>query len=161
MKDSPPSISTTSSCVPSESLAGRMTVHYAGPGIASRRRTAPGRASASGTPPSPTTASPPPRRSPPRPQELTAGKTDFYDKTEAIADFVQQQIRYFVIEIGIGGYQPHSAGDIFRNRYGDCKDKATLLSAMLSTVGIHSDLVMVDTAAASSIPTPPPSSAIT
>ncbi|CAN5422202.1 hypothetical protein BH10ACI4_BH10ACI4_05510 [soil metagenome] len=76
--------------------------------------------------------------------ELAAGKTDFYDKTEAIAEFVQKQVRYFVIEMGIGGYQPHYAADIFRNRYGDCKDKATLLSAMLSSVGIHSALMMVD-----------------
>jgi hypothetical protein len=77
--------------------------------------------------------------------ELTAGKSDFYDKTEVLAEFVQKQIRYFVIEKGIGGLQPHPAADIFRNRYGDCKDKATLLSAMLSTVDIHSALVMVDT----------------
>jgi len=76
--------------------------------------------------------------------ELAAGKTDFYDKTEAISEFVQQQVRYFVIEMGIGGYQPHFAGDILRNRYGDCKDKATLLSSMLSTVGIHAALLMVD-----------------
>jgi hypothetical protein len=76
--------------------------------------------------------------------ELTAGKTDFYDKTEAIAEFVQKQVRYFVIEMGIGGNQPHFAADIFRNRYGDCKDKATLVSAMLSSVGIHSALMMVD-----------------
>jgi hypothetical protein len=76
--------------------------------------------------------------------ELTAGKTDFYDKSEAIAEFVQKQVRYFVIEIGIGGNQPHFAEEIFRNRYGDCKDKATLMSAMLSSVGIHSALMMVD-----------------
>ncbi len=77
--------------------------------------------------------------------ELTAGKTDFYDKAEAIGEFVQQKIRYFVIEMGVGGYQPHAAEEIFRGRYGDCKDKATLLSAMLSSVGIHSALLMVDT----------------
>ncbi len=76
---------------------------------------------------------------------LTAGRTDFYDKTEAIAEFVQKDIRYFVIEKGIGGLQPHPAADIFRNRYGDCKDKSTLLSAMLSSVGIHSAIVLVDT----------------
>jgi hypothetical protein len=76
--------------------------------------------------------------------ELTAGKTDFYEKTQAIANFVQKDVRYFVIEMGIGGYQPHPAGDIFHNRYGDCKDKATLLSSMLSTVGIHAALMMVD-----------------
>lgn len=126
------------------SLAGRMTVHYAGPGIAvatdgtwqsigewyqalSKDRLA-------STPEIAAKAA-----------ELTAGKTDFYDKAEAIADFVQTGIRYVAIELGIGGYQPHFAGDTFRNRYGDCKDKATLLSAMLSSVGIHAALVMVDT----------------
>ncbi len=77
-------------------------------------------------------------------KELVGDKTDFYEKTESIAEFLQTQIRYFAIEMGIGGYQPHFAGDVFRNRYGDCKDKATLLSAMLSSVGIHSALMMVD-----------------
>jgi hypothetical protein len=76
--------------------------------------------------------------------ELTAGKTDFFDKTEAVAEFVQKEVRYFAIEMGIGGYQPHFAADIYRNRYGDCKDKATLLSAMLSTVNVHAALLMVD-----------------
>jgi hypothetical protein len=76
--------------------------------------------------------------------ELTQGKGDFYEKTEAIAEFVQQQVRYFAIEMGIGGYQPHYAAEIFHNRYGDCKDKATLLSAMLSAVDIHAALLMVD-----------------
>jgi hypothetical protein len=124
-------------------LAARMTVHYAGPGLAepqdgtwqgigewyeglSRDRLA-------STPDIAAKAA-----------ELTAGKTDFYDKAEAIGEFVQQKIRYFVIEMGVGGYQPHPAEDIFRGRYGDCKDKATLLSAMLSSVGIHSALMMVD-----------------
>jgi hypothetical protein len=77
-------------------------------------------------------------------KELTAGKTDFYEQAEAIGEFVQGRIRYFVIEMGVGGFQPHPAGDIFKNGYGDCKDKATLLSAMLSSVGIHAALMMVD-----------------
>jgi hypothetical protein len=76
--------------------------------------------------------------------DLVAGKTDFYDRIESVGEFVQKQIRYFVIEKGIGGRQPHPAADIFHNRYGDCKDKATLLSAMLSSVNVHSILVLVD-----------------
>ena len=76
--------------------------------------------------------------------ELTAGKTDFYDKAEAIGEFVQQHVRYFAIEMGVGGYQPHPAAETFHNLYGDCKDKATLLSAMLSSVGIHSAIMIVD-----------------
>ena len=77
--------------------------------------------------------------------QLTAGKTGFYETAEAIGDFVQKDIRYFALELGVGGQQPHPAADIFRNRYGDCKDKAALLSAMLSTVGIHSAIMIVDT----------------
>ena len=77
-------------------------------------------------------------------KDLAGDKTDFYEKTAAISEFLQTQIRYVAIEMGIGGQQPHFAADIFRNRYGDCKDKATLLSAMLSSVGVHSALVMVD-----------------
>ncbi len=78
-------------------------------------------------------------------QELVQGKTNFRDRVEAISNFVQGNIRYVAIEIGVGGFQPHAAADTFRVRYGDCKDKATLLSAMLAAVGIRSTWVLVDT----------------
>ena len=78
-------------------------------------------------------------------RQLTAGKTDFDSKVRSLASFLQTQVRYVAIEIGIGGYQPHAAGDIFHARYGDCKDKATLLSSMLQEVGIGSDYVLINT----------------
>ncbi|HWW98166.1 MAG TPA: DUF3857 and transglutaminase domain-containing protein [Edaphobacter sp.] len=144
MKETPPIDLDHVLLRPSElALAGRMTVHYGGPGIAAPtegswqsigewyQNLSKDRLAAT-----PEIAA--------KAKELAADKTDFYDKTEAIAEFVQKQVRYFVIEMGIGGYQPHYAGDILRNRYGDCKDKATLLTAMLSTVGVHGALVMVD-----------------
>ena len=77
--------------------------------------------------------------------ELTAGKADFDAKARALASFLQTDVRYVAIEIGIGGYQPHPAADIFRARYGDCKDKATLLSTMLHEVGIESEYVLINT----------------
>ena len=73
-----------------------------------------------------------------------AGDGDFMTKLARIADFMQQQIRYVGIEIGIGGLQPHSAEDVFRSRYGDCKDKATLMITMLDAVGIRATWVPVD-----------------
>jgi transglutaminase-like putative cysteine protease len=76
--------------------------------------------------------------------ELTAGKTAFTDKLLAITGFMQDQIRYVAVEMGIGGWQPHPAKDVFRNRYGDCKDKATLLTSMLAAAGIEAYPVMVD-----------------
>src|SRR5262249_7758027 len=64
---------------------------------------------------------------------------------QVLASFVQKDVRYVAIEIGIGGYQAHLAGDIFRALYGDCKDKATLLSRMLQEVGLRSDFVLIPT----------------
>jgi hypothetical protein len=77
--------------------------------------------------------------------ELTAGIQDPLEKMKALAAFSQRQIRYAAIKIGIGGIQPHAAGDIFVHRYGDCKDKATLLSAMLQEIGVRSYLVIINT----------------
>jgi hypothetical protein len=77
--------------------------------------------------------------------QLTAGKMDFDDKLRALASFIQSDIRYVAIEIGVGGYQPHSARDVFRARYGDCKDKATLLSSMLHEAGIESNYLIIST----------------
>ena len=77
--------------------------------------------------------------------ELTTGITDPLKKMQVLAAYVQQQIRYVAIEVGIGGLQPHPAADVFKHQYGDCKDKVTLLSTMLKQVGIDSYYVMVDT----------------
>jgi hypothetical protein len=75
--------------------------------------------------------------------ELTAGISDPLEKIRALAAFTQRQIRYAAIEIGIGGHQPHAAGDVLAHRYGDCKDKATLLNTMLQEIGIDSYNVMI------------------
>lgn len=76
--------------------------------------------------------------------ELTAKAQTASDKIRALAGFVQGDIRYVAIEIGKGGFQPHDAADIFANRYGDCKDKATLLSAMLADAGVKSYYVLIN-----------------
>jgi transglutaminase-like putative cysteine protease len=73
-----------------------------------------------------------------------ASDADFLAKLEKLAAFLQQQIRYVAIEVSIGGWQPHPAADVFRSRYGDCKDKATLMIAMLDAVGIRAVWVSLD-----------------
>lgn len=70
--------------------------------------------------------------------ELTANSTSTLAKMKALAQFVQRDVRYVAIELGIGGWQPHAARDIYAHRYGDCKDKATLMSAMLREIGVES-----------------------
>jgi Domain of Unknown Function with PDB structure (DUF3857)/Transglutaminase-like superfamily len=75
---------------------------------------------------------------------LTAGKNSQLEKMRALAQFSQHDIRYVAIELGIGGWQPHSAPDVFSHRYGDCKDKATLLRAMLHEIGVESYHVVIN-----------------
>lgn len=77
--------------------------------------------------------------------ELTANVQDPVAKIRALAEYSQRQIRYAAIEIGIGGFQPHPAADVFAHQYGDCKDKATLLASMLNEIGVQSYYVMIDT----------------
>src|SRR2546430_17448219 len=48
------------------------------------------------------------------------------------------------IEIGTGGFQPHAAQDVLASGYGDCKDKATLLNAMLHEAGIDSYFMLIN-----------------
>jgi len=78
-------------------------------------------------------------------QQLVAGQSTFDGKVRALAQFMQTEVRYVGIEIGIGGWQPHPAADVFHARYGDCKDKATLLQTMLQAAGIGSAYLVINT----------------
>jgi len=77
-------------------------------------------------------------------QELAAGAPDLYTKLSRITDYIQKNVRYFIIMRGIGGWQAHYAADVYRNRYGDCKDKTTLLISMLQAIGIRAHYLHVD-----------------
>jgi Domain of Unknown Function with PDB structure (DUF3857)/Transglutaminase-like superfamily len=76
--------------------------------------------------------------------ELTAQAGTPLAKMQVLAAFMQKDIRYVGIWLGIGGWQPHAAPEVFAHRYGDCKDKATLLSVMLREIGISSYYVLID-----------------
>ena len=75
--------------------------------------------------------------------ELTQNEETRIDKLRAIYDFVVTDVRYNAWEFGVHGYQPYSAPVIFSRRFGDCKDKAILLRAMLSEVGIEAWPVLI------------------
>jgi hypothetical protein len=76
---------------------------------------------------------------------LTASEANTTRKMATLAKFVQDDIRYVAIELGIGGWQPHAANDVFSHHFGDCKDKATLMSTMLKEIGVDSYYVVVNT----------------
>jgi transglutaminase-like putative cysteine protease len=76
-------------------------------------------------------------------RKLTEGVLDPDEKVRKLYEFVQSKIAYVAIELGIGGWQPHANGDVYRYRYGDCKDKATLLIAMMRAVGLEGYPVLI------------------
>jgi hypothetical protein len=76
---------------------------------------------------------------------LAASNHTPLQKMQALAQFVQHDIRYVAIQLGIGGWQPHPAADVFSRRYGDCKDKATLMRSMLREIGVDSYHVVIYT----------------
>src|SRR4029077_12588774 len=86
---------------------------------------------------------------------LTVGSLTPVGKMIRLARLVQHDIPYVAIELGIGGWQPHSAPDVFTHHYGDCKDKTTLMSSMLHEVGIDSYYVSINTERGSVTPDVP------
>jgi tetratricopeptide (TPR) repeat protein/transglutaminase-like putative cysteine protease len=68
--------------------------------------------------------------------ELIRDAKNDTEKLQAIYKYVALNFRYIGIAFGIGRYQPHPAGDVLANQYGDCKDKHTLLAALLKAVGL-------------------------
>jgi tetratricopeptide (TPR) repeat protein len=62
---------------------------------------------------------------------------DHDDRLRSLADFVASETRYVGIQLGQGEYQPHPAAEVLRHRYGDCKDKCTLLMTMFQAIGVE------------------------
>jgi hypothetical protein len=75
----------------------------------------------------------------------TAGVQEPEEKIRRLYEFLQQKITYVAVEMGVGGWQPHDNAQVFQHRYGDCKDKATLLIAMLRAVGLNGLPVLIRT----------------
>jgi len=75
--------------------------------------------------------------------ELVRDKTDDMEKVKALYDYVSRDIRYVSLSFGLGRIQPHAAGEVLANGYGDCKDKNTLLAALLQSLGIESSSVLI------------------
>jgi hypothetical protein len=76
---------------------------------------------------------------------LTKEQLSQEEKLRAIYNFCAQKIRYVAVEYGKAGYQPHNAADIFKFKYGDCKDQAVLLVTMLKEAGFRAWLVLIPT----------------
>ena len=77
--------------------------------------------------------------------QLTAKASSEIEKIRAISAFVQQT-RYVAVSLNVtrgGGYTPRRSDEVLAKNYGDCKDKATLMRALLKAIGIEAYLVTI------------------
>ena len=71
--------------------------------------------------------------------------TDEKEKIRRIYDWVIQKTRYVGLEFGIHGYKPYKVSQIYARKFGDCKDKASLLVVMLKEIGVEATMVLART----------------
>jgi transglutaminase-like putative cysteine protease len=88
-------------------------------------------------------------------RRLTAGLPDARARALALSDWVRHNIRYVGVYVGPGGVVPHPPATVLENRYGDCKDHAGLLEALLAMAGIESTSALVNSGNAYRLPEAP------
>jgi len=76
-------------------------------------------------------------------QKLVEGISDPLEKAKIIYRYVQENTRYVSVQIGIGGWQPISAIEVDKVKYGDCKGLSNYTKALLKAVGVEAYYVVV------------------
>jgi transglutaminase-like putative cysteine protease/thioredoxin-like negative regulator of GroEL len=76
---------------------------------------------------------------------LLANTATDEQKIRAIHQFVVRNTHYVALEFGIYSYRPYPVSETYARRFGDCKDKASLMVALLRAAGIDADLALVRT----------------
>ncbi len=74
--------------------------------------------------------------------ELTKGADSEREKLVALYNYVTS-LRYVAIPLGVNSFRPHAAANVLKNQFGDCKDKANLLNALLHSLNMEAQLVLV------------------
>ena len=67
-------------------------------------------------------------------------------QARAALTYVQGNIRYLALSMGVGGFEPNPPERVLKRRYGDCKDVTLLLLSILKALEIDADPLLVDTA---------------
>ncbi len=70
-------------------------------------------------------------------ESLTKNVNNKKELVEILYKYLQNKNRYVDIEMGINGWQPQKAKDVYFNRYGDCKDLSTYMISILRHSGIE------------------------
>lgn len=85
-------------------------------------------------------------------EKLTRGKKSQFEKVQAISGYLNKEIRYTGVEFGDAEIVPHSPNETLVRKYGDCKDKSTLLVAMLRAAGVPAYLALLNAGATMDVP---------
>ena len=75
-------------------------------------------------------------------QKAIAGKVALKDKARAILEYIQDNFRYVSMSLGPYSLEPHPTDQVFKNKYGDCKDLSLLCVAMLKVAGIDAHIAL-------------------
>jgi transglutaminase-like putative cysteine protease/tetratricopeptide (TPR) repeat protein len=84
--------------------------------------------------------------------QLISGKKMATEKEEAIVDYLDREVRYTGIEFGESAIVPHDPAETLSHKYGDCKDKATLLVTMLRAAGIPAYVALLNAGSRMDVP---------
>lgn len=87
--------------------------------------------------------------------QITAGATSPQQQAKLLHDWVSHNIRYVAVAFGREAIIPHDPDSILNNRYGDCKDHAVLLTALLKAKGIAAHITLINLGESYSLPRPP------
>lgn len=90
-------------------------------------------------------------------EQIRAKNPEVKDQIVAALRFVQEEIRYFALTLGEGGYVPAATAETLRTRTGDCKAKTLLLLSLLDALGVEADAAFVNTASGRAVPLYAPS----
>ncbi|WP_169802314.1 DUF3857 domain-containing protein [Hydrogenophaga flava] len=71
--------------------------------------------------------------------------SDPRDQVAAVLQYVQKNIRYLSVDVGVGSYTPSPPATVMARRFGDCKDKTLLTLTMLKALGIEARAALVNT----------------
>ncbi len=76
---------------------------------------------------------------------LTLNLKSDEERLKAVYYWVQDHIKYVAFEEGYMGLIPHNPSDVFKKRYGDCKDKSLLLKTLLGLANVKANLTWIGT----------------
>ncbi|HKD30859.1 MAG TPA: DUF3857 domain-containing transglutaminase family protein [Xanthobacteraceae bacterium] len=87
--------------------------------------------------------------------DITKGITDRRAQAAAIDAWMKKNIRYFAVILSSGRVIPNDASTVLKNKFGDCKDKTTLMATLLAAKGIASEPALINLGNAYTLPEPP------